>query len=179
MEWHPENPVSHQITLGNLGDEYITRTNLPSSYFDPVSPLTGPATPAPEVLPTPTPAIPPPAYGHPTATVPVPPPPTPTTDFSVSASVKYPITGQGGYQTVYVRVMDDWGQAVRDAAVEIVVHFRSGDQVFHANSTDASGFSSFTFSIGYPPAGYTVLVDVRATLGGRTKTGRTSFIPWW
>lgn len=178
MEWHPENPVSHQIRLGNLGDEYITRTHLPSSYLDPVPPLTGPAAPTPEVWTTPTPANPPPDYPQPTATVFVPPLPIPT-DFRVPASVKYPITGQGGYQTVYVRVMDDWGQAVRDAAVEIVVHFRSGDQVFHANGTDASGFSSFTFSIGYPPPGYTVLVDVHATLGGRTTTGRTSFIPWW
>jgi hypothetical protein len=182
MEWHPENPISHQITLGNLGDEYIARTNLPQIHLNPVSALTAPTTPTPEVWSVSTPvapATPAPDYGQPTATVFVPPLPIPTTDFSVSASVKYPITGQGGYQTVYVRVMDDWGQAVRDAAVEIVVHFRSGDQVFHANSTDASGFSSFTFSIGYPPAGYTVLVDVRATLGGRTKTGRTSFIPWW
>jgi hypothetical protein len=182
MEWHPENAISQQITLGNLGDEYIARTNLPSSYLDPVPILTAPSTPTPEVWSVSTsvaPATPAPDHGQPTATVFVPPLPIRTTDFGVSASVKYPITGQGGYQTVYVRVMDSWGKAVRDAAVEIVVHCCSGDQVFRANSTDASGFSSLTFGIGYPPPGYMVLVDVRATFGGRTKTGRTSFIPWW
>lgn len=179
MEWHPENAIPQQITLGNLGDEYIARTNLRSSYLDPVPILSAPSTPALEVWSAPIPASPPPDYGEPTATVFVPPLPIRTTGFSVSASVKYPITGQGGYQTVYVRVMNDWGQAVRDAALGIVVHFCSGDQVFRANSTDASGFSSLTFGIGNPPSGYTVLVDVRAIFGGRTITGRTSFIPWW
>jgi len=183
MEWHPENPVPSQITLGNLGDEYIARTNLPSSYVAPVAPLPAPQVPRPEAWPASTPvtSAPEPAPDHrqPTATVFVPPLPVPTTDFSVSASVKYPITGQGGYQTVYVRVMDDRGQAVRDAAVEVIVHFRAGDQVFRAGNTDTSGYSSLTFGIGHPPPGYTVIIEVRVTHGRRTATARTSFIPWW
>jgi hypothetical protein len=105
------------------------------------------------------------------------PTPVPSTDFAVSASVKYPITGQGGTQTVYVRVTDGWGQGVRDAAVEAIVHFRSGGEVV-SGSTDASGGASLNFSIGYPPPGDTLMIEVRVTYAGRTVIGHTSFIVW-
>jgi len=100
-------------------------------------------------------------------------------NLKVSASVRYPITGQGGSQTVYVRVVDDLGQAVPNAAVEAVVHFRSGDELQRVPSTDGTGCTSLTFGIGYPPPGYTVAIDVRASYDGRTAGTRTSFIPWW
>ncbi len=178
MEWHPENAIPYQVTLGSLGDEYIGRTSLPSTYLDPVAPLSAPLLAAPQALSAPTPA---PIMDNTQPIIPVlvPPTPMPMIDFSASASVKYPITGQGGSQTVYVWAIDDLGRGVRDAAVETVVHFRGGDQVFRPANTDPSGSSSVTFSIGYPPPGYTVIIDIRVACGGRTARTRTSFIPWW
>jgi len=197
MEWHPENPISYQVTLGNLGDEYIARVHLPSSDLDRVPPPSS-GRPGVQHLPTPLPptpvddsqptvpvttsaqpTVPVPTSAQPTAPAYEPAPPVGIMSLEVSASVKYPITGQGGLQTVYVRVTDERGQGVGGAAVEAIVHFRSGDQVFPANSTDASGYTSLTFNIGYPPPGYTVMIEVRATYGGHTATSRTSFIPWW
>jgi hypothetical protein len=93
--------------------------------------------------------------------------------------MKYPITGQGGSQTVYARVLGSMGQGVPAAQVEVAVHFRAGDQIFRATNTDAAGYSSLTFHIGYPPPGYTVIVDVRVAYAGRMVTTQTSFIPWW
>jgi len=183
MEWHPENPISSQVTLGNLGDEYIARYGLPASTqgFSLVSPQ---PTPPPPVQPVPTPhgstAAPPatPAIVERPPTVPVPVQGV-VGSLRVTASVRYPITGQGGSQTIYVRVVDDVGQPVAGVAVEAVVHFRGGDELHRLPSTDATGSTSLTFSIGYPPPGYTVIIDVRATYGGRTASARTSFIPWW
>jgi hypothetical protein len=183
MEWHPENAILSQITLGNLGDEYIAYTRLPSIHLD----RQDPAAPPPELPPpvpqdwsTPAPTAASPPDDQPPAAIPVPSPqPTLAGDLHLSVSVKYPITGQGGYQTVYVRVTDDWGQPVNGAEVEVVVHFRTGDQLFRAPPTDASGYSSLTFGIGHPPPGYTLIIDVCVTCGGRTSTTPTSFIPWW
>jgi hypothetical protein len=45
MEWHPENAIDQQVTLGNLGDEYLARIGLPSSYLQAVAPAL--ARPAP------------------------------------------------------------------------------------------------------------------------------------
>jgi hypothetical protein len=182
MEWHPENPIPNQITLGNLGDEYIWCTSVPRSRLDPVAPT---GSPAAEVGPTavvPAAPSPPSAPQGQTLSTPVVPTPLPTpavTSFDVTASVRYPITGQGGSQTVYVRVVNERGEGVSGAAVEVVVHFRSGDQLVQANRTDSSGYASLSFNIGYPPPGYTVVIEVRATSGGRTETTHTSFIPWW
>jgi hypothetical protein len=99
--------------------------------------------------------------------------------LQASASVKYPITGQGGYQTVYVRVTDEAGRGLQGARVQAVVHFRDGDELLRADDTGASGHSSLSFNIGYPPPGYTVIIDVNASYGGRTATAASSFIPWW
>jgi hypothetical protein len=172
MEWHPEQPIPNQITLGDVGDQYIARTNVPWSRLAPVAQPSSPGTEGAQ-MPNPT-AVPmsPGAYQGPL--------PTPAvTSFEGSASVRYPITGQGGSQTVYVRVVDERGGGVGGAAVEMVVHFRTGDELHTANRTDASGYTSLSFNIGYPPPGYTVIIDVRATAGGHTETTHTSFIPWW
>lgn len=186
MEWHPENPIPYQVTLGNLGEEYIRRINLSASYLAPVAPLSSPVGPQIQTEPTPSEVIPPPSVpsdkGEPVPPMvpptPIPPTPALSVEFAVSAWVKYPLPGQGGLQTVYVRTMDRWGNGVAGANVEAVVHFRGGDQVFSAGNTDASGYCSFVFSIGNQPLGYTVLIDVRVTYGGRTVTAQTSFIPW-
>jgi hypothetical protein len=89
------------------------------------------------------------------------------------------MTGQGGVQTVYVRVVDERGQGVAGATVQVIAHFRNGAQAHPGGQTDAAGYATVSFNIGYPSPGYNVMVEVRATLGGRTEITHTSFIPWW
>jgi hypothetical protein len=187
MEWHPENAPPYQVTLGNLGDEYIAYTRLPQAYLDPASPAAQPAAPTYPTTAAPTAVPEMPTVGPSTVDTPVPAPvlpspnvqPTPAlrVDFSVSAWVKYPVTGQGGTQTVYVSALSGSAQEIRDAAIEAIVHFREGDQVFHTN-TDTGGHASITFGIGQPAPGYTIMIEVRVTYGGRTVTAQTPFIIW-
>jgi hypothetical protein len=175
MEWHPENPISSQIALGNLGTEYLARNPLPIPTTGQVSPQRYDSGGAPGHARA-TPVVPWPTVG------PVAPTPTPlpvVASFDVATWLKYAITGQGGSQTVYVEVTDDRGRGLAGVEIEVVVSFRSGDKIHSANVTDGSGHSSLTFGIGYPPPGYNVIVEVRATYGGRTEATRTSFIVWW
>jgi len=206
MEWHPENPLSSQVTLGALGDESIRRWNVSSQYLAPVESACravaeGPtALPTPATQPTPQPTSPPTlgphaapqaatSYVRPTAvpTQPAqvqPPPPTmapavpqPVTDFSLSAWVRYRGTGQGGNQTVYARAVDSLGRGVSNAPVEATVHFQTGD-VLVRGVTDAIGSCSLNFEIGFPQPGYPVMIEVRVVHGGRSVSVHTSFTVW-
>lgn len=187
MEWHPENALGQQIMLSNLGDEYIVRAGVSSAYLARVAQLTVPVQNAQNSSQLVSGLAVDSGTGGGGGDVPsreVPTPTVPTTpvvpiDLSVSASVKYPITGQGGYQTVYVRAVDAAGQGVAGASVELVVHFRGGDRILTAGDTDILGNNSYTFSIGRQQPGYTVLVEMRVTYAGRMTPGQTSFIVWW
>jgi len=172
MAWHPENAYGSQITLGNLGDEYITRFGVPASALERVPVVTTPAVNEQSYLPSPV------VGGTQKPTV-APHVPGAAGTFTVSVSVKYPITGQGGYQTVYVRSSDGSDHGIANATVQVIVHFRAGDRIVPTPNTDASGNASVTFGIGYQPPGVTVLVDARVTAGGRTEARQTQFIPWW
>lgn len=173
MAWHPENAYSSQIALGNLGDEYIARFGVSAAALERVPAVTTPS--ANEQSSNPSPAV---GGGtqKPTVASNV---PAGAGTFTVAASVKYPITGQGGYQTVYVRAGDGSGHGVANAIVQVTVHFRAGDRIVPTSNTDSSGNTSVTFGIGYQPPGVTVLAEVRVTAGGRTETGQAQFIPWW
>lgn len=203
MEWHPENPLSSQVTLGNLGREYIAYRGLDPRYLAPAASVCSsgqaivPA--APTAVPTPV-QQPTSALAPPTA-VPIlqatSPPLVPTSeptwsasqspalptlpasalDWDVAAWVKYPVTGQSGPQVVYVRVTDSLGRGLRDATVTAIVHFPSGNQTVRG-VTDASGTGSLTFSIAYTPPGYTVMIEVHVTHGAQTKSTNTSFTVW-
>ena len=208
MEWHPDNPIPSQVTLGTLGTEYMRRTSLSSQYLVAVPSACGSAAPQPTATPVPPPVstpVPPPtvvptqaptasnldeqsAGGQTPAVVPTvrppvqpptvaPVPPTTGTDVSVSATVKYRTTGQGGTQTVYARVVDSKGHGVGNCRVEVIAHVQPQD-VQVPCTTDAEGFCTLSFNIGFPPAGYTVMIEVRATHAGRTMTANTSFLVW-
>jgi hypothetical protein len=204
MEWHPENPIGSQVTLGALGNEYILLANVSQQHLAAVGsacsssesvspPLIPIATPAPVILPTVPPSssnsgpvgqsqtnaaapIQPPQLPRPQPTAP-PPAPLPSTDFAVSAAVKYRITGQGGTQTLYVRVVDSQGRGVGNAAVDATVRFQT-ENVTARGTTDGSGSCCLTFGIGYPPPGYTVMIEVRVTYAGRTVISHASFVVW-
>jgi hypothetical protein len=130
VEWHPENPNPDQVTLGNLGDEYIARTHLPSFWVERVPPAPLPpdrVTPALDAEDGPRPS---PDVASVLAIAPV--------QFDVSALVKYGVRGQGGRQAVYVRATDVSRQVVSAAIVEVAVRFRSGDRVVRAGNTNSA-----------------------------------------
>jgi hypothetical protein len=179
LEHHPENADHVQITVGDLCEEYIQRRGVPASHLEPVAALVG-IQPSPDTVLRPmyilTPEAPAAPKWIPDEAVPT---PRPVDRFRVVATVKYPITGQGGYQTVYVRATDEWGQPLHGAKVEARVHFRDGVKSLHGDDTGADGHSSLSFGVGHPPPGYTVIIDISVSYGGRTTTAATSFIPWW
>jgi len=192
MLWYPEYVAPNQIALDNLGDEYLRRH--PPSLGASVMPTNPTAVPVPTRMPTARPPVyatpagrayataVPPAYATLAPPIRGPTSPAPlVADLKVTASVRYPITGQGGSQTVHARVTDGQGRGVGGIMVEFVAHFTTGAQTFRSDSTDASGCTAVTFSIGYPQAGYTVIVEARVNHNGRTFVASppAKFIPWW
>lgn len=155
MEWHPEDLSGPRMRLTNLGEIYIERFGLPGDYDEPLPP---PARPGEADT------------ANPASTI---------TTLRISASVRHVITGREGRQTVFVYATDQRQQPVEGAAVEMVVHYQSGDQRYEFESTDASGFTSHSFDILRAPAGRKVVVDVTVTHGDLTSTTQTFFLPWW
>jgi hypothetical protein len=140
-----------------------------------------PAAPEPTRTPFPTPTSSPTPVPPPTAV----PPPTviapgnDVTELDVTGSVRYPITGRTGTQTVYVYVNDQQARPVPGAEVTMVVHYDSGDVHCVAEPTDASGFTRCSFEIPSPPVGKRVTIDVTVTYEGLTGGTDTSFMVWW
>ena len=149
MEWHPENPKPNQVQLGKLGETYVERMLPPLASEQ-----------AGEFAPQ---DAPPPAV----------------TALNVSASVRHAVTGQGGYQTVYVYVTDQSGRAVKGTTTGFVVHFQNGDQQFAMPATDAAGYTQLTFSVGNQLPGYIVVIDVTTSFDEVSSATQTSFLPWW
>ena len=151
MEWHPENPRDRRVQLGFLGEIYAEKY-VDSERLKPSASSLGPA----------------PSATRATAAT-----------ISVSASLKYAITGRGGTQTLYVYVTDQWGKGVQGVQVSFVAHYSDGDRRFDMPPTDSTGYTSYTFNVGNPLPGYAVVIDVLATLGGQSASNQTSFLPWW
>lgn len=102
-----------------------------------------------------------------------------TTELSISASVRYAITGRQGVQTVFVYVNDQQQQPLQGAAVRMVVHYQSGDQAYEFKPTNASGFTRRNFDLSPSLPGQKVVIDVTVTHGDLTATTQTFFLPWW
>ena len=103
-----------------------------------------------------------------------------TTELSISASVRYAITGRQGVQTVFVYVNDQQQQPLQGAAVRMVVHYQSGDQAYEFKPTNASGFTRRNFDLSPSSLpGQKVVIDVTVTHGDLTATTQTFFLPWW
>ena len=140
-----------------------------------------PAVPAPTKTPFATPTSLPTPVPLPTSA----PPPTAiapsnnVTALDVSGSVRYPITGRTGTQTVYVYVNDQLKRPVPGAEVTMVVHYESGDRPCVAEPTDVSGFTRCSFDIPSPPVGKQVVIDITVTYEGLTGETQTSFMVWW
>jgi hypothetical protein len=155
MEWHPEDSSGPRMRLTNVGEIYLERFGLPGDYDDPLPPPSRPGDTEAATL---------------ESTV---------TALEVSASVRHIITGRTGEQTVFVYATDQRQGSVEGVAVSMVVHYRSGDQRYEFEPTDASGFTGHSFDILPAPPGRKVVVDVTATYGGLTSHTQTFFLPWW
>jgi len=93
--------------------------------------------------------------------------------------VRHAVAELQGIQTVFVYVTDQWYQPVQGAAVEMTVHYQSGDQRYEFEPTKVSGFTRRGFEILPAPPGQRVMIDVTVTRGDLTATTQTSFVPWW
>jgi len=80
--------------------------------------------------------------------------------LKVSATVKVPITGQSGRQTLFVRVSDRHGNPIRNAFVLATVHYPASDQTFTMPATDDYGSTMYTFPIDGSHPGQLVVVAV-------------------
>jgi hypothetical protein len=162
LEWYPENPAGLRVQPGMLGTIYVeqfvdpiyTERELPYSRRTP-----------PALTPTPEGAAPLPAA---------------VTDLRLRVTVKYPIIGLNGTQTIFAYVLDQEGRGVPGVRPEIELVYRDGTMDQRTGeATDDNGHSQVDLEIDEPAPGYVVLVNVRArhqTLEART---HTAFLPWW
>ena len=105
------------------------------------------------------------------------PTPVPTnTTLSLQVRVKFRQTGPTGPQYVDVTVFDQKGRPFAGAAISATVRFSKGDRVFPVMPSDALGKSFFSFEIGNQPVGSTTLVEVTASSGTLSATGRDFFM---
>jgi hypothetical protein len=167
LEWYPENPPGQRVQPGMLGVIYVEQ------YVDPIYTereigggdlfaRSGQDTSAPE---------------------PVAEPPTvvsPITEIQVLASVKYPIIGLQGTQTIYVYVLDQSGQGVEGASVEVKVQCQN-DRVeqFVVENTDLNGYGRLAFAIGDLAPGYVMVASLHAHYRDLEARTFTAFLPWW
>jgi hypothetical protein len=103
---------------------------------------------------------------------------TPVT-LKATASVKQPITGRTGSQTVYVFVADQTNQPIENANVMFVMRSLEGERAFGMPTTDTRGVTAAAFDIGNLAPGQTVVIEVRITYGTLSITTQTSFMPWY
>jgi hypothetical protein len=164
MEWHPERETGSQIVLANIGELWIERYGIPGNYADPVPP---PATPS--ETPSTTPGFGEGAVG----------PDQGITGLRISASVRYPITGRYGTQTLFVYVDDQQNRPVSGASVTMVARYPSNRQQVELGPTDEGGFTKASFEILPTPPGEHVIIDVTVTYQGLEETTQTFFLPWW
>jgi hypothetical protein len=189
MEWNRNRP-GRPIRLTEVGEWYIEvipvpwqysrwqqpppRLGEPSTVFLPlvlVDAQPGQASGTGETL-RPTATLPPDATAPTTPSAPV-------TELRVSASVRYPITGRTGTQTVSIYVDDQEGRPIEGATAQVIVHYPWGDQDCTPPQTSVTGGTSCVFDIVSPTPGKAVTIDIAVAYDGLTAPAQTSFMPWW
>jgi hypothetical protein len=160
MAWYPENPPGQRVQLGMLGTIYVEQ------HVDPIykerEPPYGPSqTPVP-VTPTP-------------GSV-----PEGVTEVRMMSTLKRPVIGSNGKQTVYVYVFDQQDRGVPGASVDIEVQYQDGrTEPYALAGTNANGYSQLEFEVGSPPPGLVVIVNLNARYGDLAAQTSTAFLPWW
>jgi hypothetical protein len=198
MEWDGSN-AQEPVSLTNVGEMFLQRFPISREYLKRVSQdrLEQPQATRPAERPRtiylplvlvnaeaggmPSTLVPsrPPATAEPLEMPPTPTPYVPLKELRISASVRYPITGQTGTQTVFIYVNDQVGRPTAGATAQVVVHYPQRDQVCRPQPTDSAGFTWCSFDILSPTPGKKVLIDIDVAYGELTATTQISFMPWW
>ena len=162
LEWYPENPAGLRVQPGMLGTIYVEQ------FVDPIytqreDPYSRRAPPS--LVPTPD------ADGPISSAV---------TDLRLRVTVKHPIIGLDGTQTIYAYVLDQEERGVPGVTPQIEVVYGDGTVVQLAGSvSNDNGYSQVDLEIDRPAPGYVVLVNVWARYEGLEARTRTAFLPWW
>lgn len=99
----------------------------------------------------------------------------PTIYVIVQASVKYSMTGVGGWQTVYVYVRDADNKPIGGAEVAFTLRYKGQTADYTCPPTDAASFTMKRFSINRAWRGSPVTVEVTATYQGQSGKAQTRF----
>jgi hypothetical protein len=164
LEWYPENPPGQRVQLGMLGviyvEQYVDPRYTKAESSDPpiLSPSTDPTLDSPS---------------EPQST------PLTVTELQVLASVKHPIIGLQGTQIVYVYVLDQTGEGVEGASVEVEVQQNDLVERFVVDKTDVNGHGQLAFAIGDLAPGTVIVVSLHARYAGLEARTYTAFLPWW
>jgi hypothetical protein len=162
LEWYPGNPAGLRVQPGMLGTIYVEQ------FVDPIyteRELNYSRRTPPVLTPTPEDAAPIPIA---------------VTELHLRVTVKHPIIGLNGTQTIFAYVLDQEGQGVPGVTPEIEVVYRDGtvDRLRGA-ITDDNGHSQADLKIDGPAPGYVVLVNLLARYKGLEAHTHTAFLPWW
>ena len=162
LEWYPENPAGLRVQPGMLGTIYVEQ-HVDPIYTEREEPYLRGAPP----LPTPSSEDAPPVA-------------LAVTELQLLVTLKHPIIGLNGTQTIYAYVLDQGDQGVEGATVEIEVIYRDGTVERLAGVvTNDNGYIEADLQIGQPAPGYVVLVNLVARYEGLEAEARTAFLPWW
>jgi hypothetical protein len=102
--------------------------------------------------------------------------------LNVTASVRHVVADRQGTQTVFVYIVDQYGNPVEGVDVDSSIRYQDGtlvEQVCSFDRTDARGFTQCSFDFTGSRPGRKVLIDVTARRGGLTDTSQTFFFLWW
>jgi len=156
MVWDPARETGSPIRLTNLGEIYIDRVGIPGHYADPVPPARH--------------RIADPAAHHSTpAGLPY--------QLRASLSVRHPVVGMRGTQTIYLYVQNQRGEPVQGAVATAFVQYPSGQDMFRLPATDARGFAELSFATRAATPGRRVIIDVTVVNGGTTVSVQNFFVP--
>lgn len=99
-------------------------------------------------------------------------------DIGLSATVRHPVIGQGGYQRVHVKVQDRRGKGMAGVRVNLVIRSPGEDTRSLSAYSDSGGRASFVFGVGHPSPGTPVVIDVQAIRGGFQTSTQIAFVCW-
>ena len=103
---------------------------------------------------------------------------TPIRRATLSAWVACNRPGQGGTQTVYVRLVDADGRPVAGVPVSVIVRDGTARPVYTTAPTSAEGYASCILPVNYPVRGSEVTVEVSAVWAGGEARAYTSYVVW-
>jgi hypothetical protein len=163
LEWHPERMRGNRVVLGALGNEYLSRFGAPSEYLMRQNP--------------PVPAIPQEAVSKSPTADPV----SSAPSVRAWATVRQPVVGEEGMQTVSVYVTDPHHRPLGGARVTMEVRYPAGAAPYTTAmpDTDLGGISEISFRVDSPPSVRRVVVEVRVEYQDVTSSVETFFSRWW